>query len=84
MATIPEDLRRSRPTRARKTFKTLGPVNLFALAFRTNNMTTPAGRARNIASLVVMLARGETIVLEGGGRREKSLVSGSALIVRSS
>jgi uncharacterized protein YdeI (YjbR/CyaY-like superfamily) len=47
---------------ARKTFLTLSRVNLFALAFRTNNMKTPEGRARKIAALVSMLARGETIV----------------------
>jgi uncharacterized protein YdeI (YjbR/CyaY-like superfamily) len=40
----------------------LNRANLFALAFRTNNMKTAAGRARKIASLVAMLARGETIV----------------------
>ena len=39
-------------------------MNLFALAFRTNNMKTPAGRAKKIAALVEMLARGETIVPE--------------------
>jgi hypothetical protein len=50
--------------RARKTFRTLGRQNLFALAFRTNNMKTPAGRARKIAALVAMLERGETIVPE--------------------
>jgi uncharacterized protein YdeI (YjbR/CyaY-like superfamily) len=62
-ATIPADLRAAidADSRARKTFKTLGRLNLFALAFRTNNMKTPAGRARKIASLVAMLARGETI-----------------------
>jgi hypothetical protein len=38
--------------------------NLFALAFRTNNMKTPAGRAKKIAALVLMLERGETIVPE--------------------
>jgi len=48
--------------RAQKTFKTLSRMNLFALAFRTNNMKTPAGREKKIASLVAMLARGETIV----------------------
>jgi uncharacterized protein YdeI (YjbR/CyaY-like superfamily) len=48
--------------RAQKTFKTLNRPNLFALAFRTNNMKTPDGRARKIASLVAMLARGETIL----------------------
>ena len=47
-----------------KTFRTLGRQNLFALAFRTNNMKTPAGRARKIASLVAMLARGQTVVPE--------------------
>ena len=65
-ATVPDDLRAAIDAnpRARKTFKTLGRLNLFALAFRTNNMKTPAGRARKIASLVDMLARGETIVPE--------------------
>ena len=63
-ATLPADLRAAidaNPT-ARQTFATLGKVNLFALAFRTNNMKTPDGRARKIASLVEMLARTETIV----------------------
>jgi uncharacterized protein YdeI (YjbR/CyaY-like superfamily) len=70
-ATVPDDLRAAIDAnpQARKTFKTLGRMNLFALAFRTNNMKTPAGRARKIAALVAMLARGETIVPEGSGRR---------------
>jgi uncharacterized protein YdeI (YjbR/CyaY-like superfamily) len=65
-ASIPEDLRAAIAAnpRARKTFSTLGKVNLFALAFRTNHMKTPAGRAKKIAALVAMLARGETIVPE--------------------
>jgi uncharacterized protein YdeI (YjbR/CyaY-like superfamily) len=65
-ATIPEDLRAAIDAnpKARKTFKTLGRTNLFALTFRTNNMKTAAGRERKIASLVAMLARGETIVPE--------------------
>jgi uncharacterized protein YdeI (YjbR/CyaY-like superfamily) len=65
-ATIPDDLRAAieASPRARKTFQTLGRQNLFALAFRTNNMKTPAGRMRKIAALVAMLARGETIVPE--------------------
>jgi uncharacterized protein YdeI (YjbR/CyaY-like superfamily) len=65
-ATIPEDLRAAIEAnpRARKTFRTLGRLNLFALAFRTNNMKTPAGRAKKIAALVAMLARGETIAPE--------------------
>jgi uncharacterized protein YdeI (YjbR/CyaY-like superfamily) len=65
-ATIPADLRAAieANARARKTFRTLGRLNLFALAFRTNSMKTPAGRARKIAALVAMLERGETIVPE--------------------
>ena len=65
-ATIPADLRAAieADPRARKTFKTLSRQNLFALSFRTNNMKTPAGRAKKIAMLVAMLARGETIVPE--------------------
>ncbi len=64
--TIPEDLRAAieASPRARKTFRTLGRMNLFSLAFRTNNMKTPAGRAKKIAALVAMLERGETIVPE--------------------
>lgn len=65
-ATIPDDLRASIEAnpRAHELFRTLGRQNLFALAFRTNNMKTPAGRAKKIAALVAMLARGETIVPE--------------------
>ena len=65
-ATIPAELRAAIEAnpRAHKKFKTLGRQNLFALAFRTNNMKTAAGRARKIAELVAMLARGETIVPE--------------------
>ena len=66
VATVPDDLRAAieASPRARKTFRTLGRQNLFALAFRTNSMRTPAGRARKIATLVAMLERGETIVPE--------------------
>jgi uncharacterized protein YdeI (YjbR/CyaY-like superfamily) len=62
--TVPEDLLAAiqANARARNTFKTLSRQNLFALAFRTSNMKTPAGRARKIEALVAMLARGETIV----------------------
>ena len=62
--TLPKDLLVAieANARARKTFTTLTRQNLFALAFRTNNMKTPAGRAKKIATLVAMLARGETIV----------------------
>jgi uncharacterized protein YdeI (YjbR/CyaY-like superfamily) len=65
-ATLPRDLRSAidASPRARETFQSLGRMNLFALAFRTNRMRTPAGRARKIAELVAMLERGETIVPE--------------------
>ena len=69
--TIPADLRAAIEAnpRALATFATLTKQNLFALAFRTNNMKTPAGRAKKIATLVAMLARGETIVPQKGGAR---------------
>ena len=62
-ASIPADLRRAieASPAALEMFRTLGRVNLFALSFRTNNMKTPRGRARKIAQLVEMLARGQTI-----------------------
>jgi uncharacterized protein YdeI (YjbR/CyaY-like superfamily) len=65
-ATLPGDLRAAIEAnpRARRKFGTLGRRNLFSLAFRTNSMKTPAGRARKIAALVAMLARGETIFPE--------------------
>jgi uncharacterized protein YdeI (YjbR/CyaY-like superfamily) len=71
---LPKDLRAAIDAnpRAARTFATLGRMNLFALAFRTNNMKTPAGRAKKIADLVAMLARGETIVPERERRRPKS------------
>ncbi len=65
-ASIPADLRAAIEAnpRALRTFRALGRMNLFALSFRTNAMKTPAGRARKIAALVSMLARGATIVPE--------------------
>src|SRR5262245_23959733 len=69
-STIPRDLRAAIEAnpRAKRTFRTLNKLNLFALAFRTNAMKTPAGRARKIAALVTMLARGQTIVANRAGR----------------
>jgi len=63
-STVPDDLRAAIEAnrRAKRIFRTLSKQNLFALAFRTNAMKTPAGRAKKIAALVAMLARGETIV----------------------
>lgn len=54
--------------RAQRAFATLNRPNLFALAYRTNNMKTAAGRAKKIADLVAMLARGETIIPMPPGR----------------
>lgn len=65
-ASLPDDLRAAieANAKAKATFATLGRRNLFSLAFRTNAMKTPAGRAKKIASLVETLAHGETIVPE--------------------
>jgi uncharacterized protein YdeI (YjbR/CyaY-like superfamily) len=72
--TIPQDLRTAidANARARKTFQLLNRQNLFSLTFRTNNMKTPAGRARKIEALVAMLAKGETIVPQ---RLDKKVVA---------
>jgi uncharacterized protein YdeI (YjbR/CyaY-like superfamily) len=74
VAGIPSDLRAAidASPRARRTFETLGRMNLFALAYRTNSMRTPAGRARKIVELVVMLERGQTIVPERGRKARSS------------
>jgi len=63
-STMPTDLLEAihANAKARKTFETLGRMNLFSLVFRTNNMKTAAGRTKKIETLVAMLARGETIV----------------------
>src|SRR5262245_19980574 len=76
-STIPRDLRAAIAAnpRARRTFRTLNKLNLFALAFRTNAMKTPAGRARKIAALVAMLARGQTIVANRAVRRKPTRTS---------
>jgi uncharacterized protein YdeI (YjbR/CyaY-like superfamily) len=64
--TLPADLRAAidANARARKALANLGRRDLFALAFRTNNMKTPAGRAKKIAELVARLASGEAIAQE--------------------
>lgn len=61
---LPEDLRAAidANAKARRMFEKLDKMNLFAMGYRTNAMKTPAGRAKKIAALVDMLARGETIV----------------------
>jgi len=60
-------LQRYTPRKARSIWSQINRENVArltkaALAFRTNNMKTPEGRARKIETLVAMLARGETIV----------------------
>lgn len=69
--TMPDDLRTAIKASAAAlvTFKTLNRQNLFALAYRTNNMKTPAGRAKKIETLVAMLERGETIVPQSKASR---------------
>jgi uncharacterized protein YdeI (YjbR/CyaY-like superfamily) len=61
--------------RARKTFATLSRPNLFSLRFRVGNMKTPEGRARKIATLVDMLARGETIIPQKAPSARKATTS---------
>lgn len=63
MDTLPADVRAALEAspRAKKTLLTLDKTQLFALAFRTNAMKTPAGRERKIATLIARLARGENV-----------------------
>jgi uncharacterized protein YdeI (YjbR/CyaY-like superfamily) len=72
-ASIPDDLRAAIDAnpRALRTFLTLNKMNMFALVFRTNAMKTAGGRARKIASLVEMLARGETVAPNPPARGKK-------------
>jgi uncharacterized protein YdeI (YjbR/CyaY-like superfamily) len=55
-----------------ETYQTLNAQNRYALAFRTHNMKTEAGRERKIASLVAMLKRGETPYPQTARRKAKS------------
>jgi uncharacterized protein YdeI (YjbR/CyaY-like superfamily) len=60
--TIPPDLQAAidAEPKAKAMLETLSAQNRFALAFRTHNMKTEAGRKKKIADLVTMLKRGET------------------------
>jgi uncharacterized protein YdeI (YjbR/CyaY-like superfamily) len=60
---IPDDLRAAIDAEpaARAMLATLSAQNRFAIAFRTHNMKTEAGRAKKVATFVDMLKRGETI-----------------------
>lgn len=77
---LPADLRAAieASPRARKFFPTLNRQNLFALAFRTNNMKTPAGRAKKIETLVAMLERGETISPQPAAKTKPARASAKA------
>jgi len=60
---IPADLQAAidAEPRARAMLVKLSEQNRFALAFRTHNMKTEAGRKKKITTFVEMLKRGETI-----------------------
>ncbi len=61
-AEVPADLQAAidADAKARAMFAVLSAQNRFALIHRTGQMKTPAGRAKKIADLTAMLARGET------------------------
>jgi uncharacterized protein YdeI (YjbR/CyaY-like superfamily) len=65
--TIPGDLQAAidAEPKAKAMLAKLSAQNRFALAFRTNNMKTEAGRTKKIAAFVAMLKRGETIYPQG-------------------
>jgi len=61
--TIPADLRAAidAEPKAKAMLAKLSEQNRFALAFRTHNMKTEAGRKKKIEIFVAMLKRGETV-----------------------
>ena len=65
--TIPDDLQAAidAEPKARAMLKTLSAQNRYAIAFRTHNMKTPAGRAKKIATIVAMLKSGQTFHPQG-------------------
>ena len=64
---IPDDLQAAidAEPEAKAMLEKLSAQNRFALAFRTANMKTEAGRKKKIATFVAMLKRGETIYPQG-------------------
>lgn len=60
---LPRDLREAifANPRAGRALAGINRADLFSMVYRTNKMKTPAGRARQIATLVGKLARGEAI-----------------------
>jgi uncharacterized protein YdeI (YjbR/CyaY-like superfamily) len=67
---IPEELQAAidADPKAKAMLATLSAQNRFAIAFRTHNMKTAAGRAKRITEFVAMLSRGETIYPQGKPR----------------
>jgi len=65
--TIPDDLQAAidAEPKAKAMLTKLSAQNRFALAFRTHNMKTEAGRKKKIEAFVAMLKRGETIYPQG-------------------
>ncbi len=64
---IPDDLQAAIDAEplAKAMLARLSEQNRFALAFRTHNMKTEAGRRKKIETFVEMLKRGETIYPQG-------------------
>ncbi len=64
---IPDDLQAAidAEPEAKAMLGKLSEQNRFALAFRTHNMKTEAGRKKKIETFVAMLKRGETIYPQG-------------------
>ncbi|SIO57526.1 Uncharacterized conserved protein YdeI, YjbR/CyaY-like superfamily, DUF1801 family [Bradyrhizobium erythrophlei] len=64
---IPDDLQAAidAEPKAKTMLAKLSAQNRFALAFRTHNMKTEAGRKKKIEAFVAMLKRGETIYPQG-------------------
>ena len=61
-AEVPADLQAAieADPKAKAAFASLSAQNRFAMIFRTEQMKTPTGRAKKVAGLTAMLARGET------------------------
>lgn len=64
---IPDDLQAAidAEPKAKEMLSRLSEQNRFALAFRTHNMKTEAGRKKKIETFVEMLKRGDTIYPQG-------------------
>lgn len=68
---IPDDLQAAidASPKAKKMLATLTEQNRYAIAFRTHNLKTEAGRKQRIAAFVQMLERGETLYPQGKRKR---------------